>query len=92
MVQLSEIDTAMVEEYASLLFTIDEIALLLDCSAQELRREIRNPHSHIAKHYHRGKLLTQVKLRKQTKLFAEKGSPQAEQIMKELYLKQIGNE
>lgn len=92
MVQVSDIDLELLQEYASLLFTIDEIALMLDCKESELRREVRNKYSEVSRCYHKGKLLTQVKLRKQTKLFAEKGSPQAEQNMKDLYQKQLSNE
>lgn len=90
--ELSNDQLTQIEEYASLFCSIDEIALLIDVNEAELRREIRKKTSEAAKYYYRGKLATQVKLRRQTKLFAEKGSPQAEQTMKQLYEKQCNNE
>lgn len=81
-----------IEELAGLFCSIDEISMLIEVSANELRREIRNKNSDAARYYFRGKLTTQVKLRQQIKLFAEKGSPQAEQTMKELYVRQCNNE
>lgn len=92
MLRLNSNDLQAIHEYASLFFTIDEISHLIDVDPKELRREIRNKQSDVSKTYHKGKLETQVKLRKQTKLFAEKGSPQAEQTMKDLYEKQCNNE
>ncbi|MDR1554220.1 MAG: hypothetical protein LBS69_12300 [Prevotellaceae bacterium] len=71
----------LIEEYASLFFTIDEIAMLLNADAQELRREIKAHKTDAAKAYYRGKLRTQIELRKQTLEFAKKGSPQAETAM-----------
>jgi IS30 family transposase len=90
--ELNSDQLTQIEEYASLFCSIDEIALLIDVNEAELRREIRKKTSEAAKYYYRGKLATQVKLRRQTKLFAEKGSPQAEQTMKQLYEKQCNNE
>lgn len=89
---LSNDQLLLIEEYASLFCSIDEIALLIDVNEADLRRAIRTKNSDAAKYYFRGKLETQVKLRRQTKLFAEKGSPQAEQTMKQLYEKQTNNE
>lgn len=90
--ELSNDQLLLIEEYASLFCSIDEIALLIDVNEAELRREIRKKSSEVARYYFRGKLTTQVKLRRQTKLFAEKGSPQAEQTMKQLYERQTNNE
>lgn len=90
--ELSSEQLNEIEELASIFCSIDEIALLINVNDAELRREIRNKSSIAAIHYFRGKLTTQVKLRRQTKLFAEKGSPQAEQTMKQLYDKQCNDE
>ena len=90
--ELSNDQLTQIEEYASLFCSLDEIALLIDVNEAELRREIRKKTSEPARYYFRGKLTTQVKLRRQTKLFAEKGSPQAEQTMKQLYERQCNNE
>lgn len=89
---LTDEQLLMIEELSSLFSTIDEIALMIEVNKEELRREIRNKYSEGSKRYFKGKLETQIKLRKQTKLFAEKGSPQAEQTMKLLYEQQTNNE
>ena len=92
MIRLNDNDLKLIEEYASLFCSIEEIALLIDVNEADLRREIRKKISEAAQYYFRGKLTTQVKLRRQTKLFDEKGSPQAEQTMKQLYERQCNNE
>ncbi|MDA3867753.1 MAG: hypothetical protein PF489_13545 [Salinivirgaceae bacterium] len=81
-----------IEEYAGLFFSIDDIAVLIGCNATELRREIRNRNTEAYRYYQKGKLDTLVKIRKQTKLFAEKGSPQAEAFMKHYHEKMEGDE
>jgi Zn/Cd-binding protein ZinT len=83
-----QLNIELIEEYASLFFTIDEIAMLLDGDTQELRREIKANTTEAAKAYYRGKLKTQIELRKQTLNFARKGSPQAEAAMIDFLKKQ----
>ncbi|MDR0754186.1 MAG: hypothetical protein LBF04_02235 [Prevotellaceae bacterium] len=78
----------LIEEYASLFFTIDEISMILNINPQELRREIKANKTDAAKAYYRGKLKTQIELRKQTLEFAKKGSPQAETAMTDFLKKQ----
>ncbi|MDR2065435.1 MAG: hypothetical protein LBP85_06995 [Prevotellaceae bacterium] len=78
----------LAEEYASLFFTVEEIAVILNINAPELRREIKANRTDLAKAYYRGKLKTQIKLRKQTLEFARKGSPQAEAAMTDFLKKQ----
>jgi len=78
----------LIEEYAALFLTVDEIAVLLDIDVQELRREIKGIITDRAKAYHRGKLKTTIELRKQTLQFAQKGSPQAESAMLDFLSKQ----
>jgi hypothetical protein len=82
----------LIEEYASLFFSIDEISVMLNINSEELRREIRNGESARAKAYKKGRLKTEVELRRTTKQFAEKGSPQAEALMIEYNKKQKLNE
>ncbi len=81
-----------IEEYASLLLTIDEIALLTGCDASELRREVRGKITDRAMAYHRGKLKTVIAMRKQMLDFACAGSPQAETLMIDFSEKQERNE
>jgi hypothetical protein len=81
-----------IEEYSSLFMTVDEITILLDLDAEAFRREIRNKSTERAKAYLRGRLKTEVEMRRTTKSFAEKGSPQAEAQMMEYYKRQMLNE
>lgn len=83
---------ALIEEYAGLLLTIDEIALLLELDPAELRREVRHGKSDRARAYLRGKLATIVEVRRQTVLFAKKGSPAAENLVNGYIVKQQQNE
>ena len=83
---------AIIEDYASLFLTIDEIAMLMNLDAETLRREIRHKQSDLAKAYWRGKLRTVVAMRRQTLTYAEKGSPTAENLMQDYQLKQGQNE
>lgn len=75
-----------ISELAGLFFTLEEISLLTEVDISELRREVSFGSSEIHKHYWRGKLSAVKEIRKSTKEFAEKGSPQAEAQMIE-YLK-----
>lgn len=81
-----------VEEYASLFFTVDEIALLIDRDPVDLRREIRHGKSELARRYQKGKLSTLLEMRRIMVQFAKKGSPQAEIILKEYHQKMEGSE
>ncbi|WP_372772116.1 hypothetical protein [Mangrovibacterium sp.] len=81
-----------VEEYASLFFTVDEIALLIDRDPVDLRREIRHGKSELARRYQKGKLGTMLEMRRVMVQFAKKGSPQAEMILKEFFQKMEGSE
>jgi hypothetical protein len=81
-------DLEQIEEYAALFLTIDEIALLVDAKAEDLRREIKGQNTERAKAYLKGKLRTVIELRRQTLQFAQKGSPQAETAMLDFLAKQ----
>lgn len=90
MTTLDENLMKLLEEYASLLFTIDEIAILLKADPASLRRDIRHGKNPVAEAYFRGKLGTMVAVRKNIIQFAKKGSPQAETFVKD-YLEQQNN-
>ncbi|WP_319228408.1 hypothetical protein [Draconibacterium orientale] len=81
-----------VKEYASLFFTIDEIAILLDLDVVEFRRQVRGKKSALAKAYLKGKLESMADIRKLTVEFAKKGSPQAEGFVKEYLDRMSGSE
>ena len=81
-----------IEEYASLFFTVDEIALILEVDAIKFRRDVRHGNNDIGKAYYRGKLKTMVEIRRLTVEFAKKGSPQAEAFVRDYIEKQEENE
>lgn len=80
----------LLQEYASLLFTIDEIAILLKVDPVSLRRDIRHGKNLVAEAYFMGKLETMIAVRRNIIQFAKKGSPQAETFVKD-YLEQQNN-
>lgn len=82
----------LIEEYAGLFLTIDEIAILLEMDPAELRREIRHGRNEKAKAYQRGKLKSMLEVRRQTVEFAKKGSPAAENLVNNYIQKQAQNE
>lgn len=81
-----------IEQYAALLLTVSDIALLMDLDEDWLREVVRLKVSPVAKAYHKGKLSTVVKLRESVLKFAEKGSPQAEQLADSYLQKQKRSE
>ncbi len=90
--KLSKEKLDQVKEYASLFFTIDEIAILLDLDVVEFRRQVRGKKSDLAQAYLKGKLESMADIRKLTVEFAKKGSPQAEGFVKEYLEKRNGCE
>ncbi len=82
----------LIEEYAGLFLTIDEISLLLDLDPIQFRREISAGKSDNAKAYQKGKLQSMLEMRRQTVMFAKKGSPQAEAFVQEYIASQKQNE
>jgi hypothetical protein len=71
-----------VKELAGLYFSIEDIAVIIEMEPDELRRIIRyDQQSPLTRAYRAGSLETQIKLRYDTRLFAMKGSPQAETDM-----------
>jgi hypothetical protein len=82
----------LIEEYAGLFLTLDEISLLLGLDPSELRRDIRHGKSERSKAYNRGKLKSILEIRRQTVSFAKKGSPAAEELVHGYIQKQKSNE
>lgn len=81
-----------VEEFAGNFLTIDEICILCDLDSQQFRREVRAGRTRLAKAYLNGKVNSQLEIRRLTVEFAKKGSPQAEQLVKEYIEKMEHNE
>ena len=83
---------SQIEHYASLLLTVSDIAMLMDLDEDWFREVVRLKSTPAALAYHKGKLNTKVKLRESVIRFAEKGSPQAEQLAESYFLNQKKSE
>lgn len=84
--------TELIEEYASMFFTIKEIALLINCSEIELRNQISNVNHDFHQAYNRGKMKTTLMVRKQEIELARLGSPVAIELMQKYMSSQIIDE
>jgi IS30 family transposase len=90
--ELTEEDLARLEEYAGLFLSVDEIAILLNVNVKDLRIELKRDNSEIGKRYFHAKLMSQLEIRRQVINFAKKGSPQAENSVREYMKKQVLSE
>lgn len=81
-------DEDKVAEYAGLLFTIAEIAILLGCNEDELKQEITDKSSRISIAYQNGKMQTILELRKQEIKLAKLGSTLSIEIIQKHLLAQ----
>jgi len=66
--------------------------LLIDLDPIQFRREISAGKSVNARAYQKGKLQSMLEMRRQTVIFAKKGSPQAEAFVQEYIANQKQNE
>jgi hypothetical protein len=73
--QYNQSDLDKVKEYASLLLTISEIAILLNMNEDELRESIAVKTTGISLAYQQGKMETILVLRRQEIELAKLGSP-----------------
>lgn len=78
------VDLEKVREYAALLLTPREIALLLGADPSRLTHEVGKEGSPLQQAYALGRLDTKVALRRNLMAMMQRGSPQAEQIVNEL--------
>lgn len=69
-----------IREYASLMLTVEEIALQMDLDEDQLREQINTKGHIVARTYHLGKLETKIEHNRLVLNFAKKGSPQAEKL------------
>ena len=72
--ELTEIELKSLEEYASLVFTPSEIAIILEINEAELLQELKKTESKIYKSFYKGFLITQTQIRKTQLSFALKGN------------------
>lgn len=73
----SEEELKKIEEWAQIYLPISDMAVILDVPPEILREDIRNKSSLVYKAYHRGKVLSKVRLRTQEMKLAQIGSPLA---------------
>ena len=72
--ELTEIELKSLEEYASLVFTPSEIAIIVEINEAELLQELKKTESKIYKSFYKGFLITQTQIRKTQLSFALKGN------------------
>jgi len=82
----------LVEEYASLFFTPEEIAILIDFSDEELKKQLRKKDSDVYRAYMKGKLNTMMNIRRHQITLARNGSPKAEEYLEKLIRLQNSSE
>ena len=90
--EYTQSDLDKIREYASLLLTISEIAILLKIDEDELRESISIKTSCIAMAYLRGKMETVLTLRRQEIDLAKLGSPIAIELTQKYLIDQTINE
>jgi len=90
--QYNQSDLDKVKEYASLLLTISEIAILLKMDEDELRESIYIKTSCMGMAYRRGKMETVLELRRQEIDLAKLGSPIGIELIQKYMLDQNLNE
>lgn len=66
-----------VETWATLLFSMDKVAMLLQVDSNEFKSAANNPETEIYKRYHRGFTLSEVDIRKRQIELAKSGSAAA---------------
>lgn len=84
MTALTSNELVQLEEHASLMFSIGEIALILGFPVKELRSLISDKGSPEYVHFHRGRLLAEAKIRKSIYDLANNGSSPAQTQFLEL--------
>lgn len=81
-----------VKEYASLLLSISEIAILIETDEDKLREAILDKTTYLSKAYNLGKMETVLELRRQEIELAKLGSPIGIELTQKYMLDQKINE
>ncbi len=76
--------TEEIEQLSGLNYTINQIAMYLDLSPEDLQAEFENPESDFRYHFDRGRLISQAKIDMQTQKSAEGGSLSAAQTLENI--------
>jgi len=69
-----------IQEYAAILMSPREIAILLDLDIENFVAELKNPHSPIYKTFQKEVLKRKATIKKKVLTLAEMGSPQAQTL------------
>lgn len=77
-VHLAEADLITLEEQASLMFTVKELAVILKCNYFMLRRLIKTVGSPESERFNRGRLIAEAQIRKSIFELAQNGSSPAQ--------------
>lgn len=77
---LTEEKLLEIEELGRLFFGVNEVAIVLDLSREDLAKEVNNTDSKAYLHYNRGLLTSEKLIRKSVIGLAEQGSPAAQEL------------
>ena len=84
---LNEEQLKEIEEYAGLMFTIKEIAIIMNLSYSDLKEEVKNENGNVYLSFKKGRLLIEAKIRKSIFDLAEDGSSPAQSLSLDLIKK-----
>ncbi len=84
---LNEEQLKEIEEYAGLMFTIKEIAIIMNLSCSDLKKEVQNENGNVYLSFKKGRLLIEAKIRKSIFDLAEDGSSPAHSLSLDLIKK-----
>lgn len=82
---LTQEELNLIQEYAGLFLTLEDIAILLEKDPVPFRAEFQNKNSPLHKAYRKGQVTRKRDLRRPVIKMAEHGSPQAE-ILADKYI------
>lgn len=92
MEELTEVILEQITENARLLFSVEEVALIVGLKAEQAKFWAKDTTHPFAQAYWRGRLLTEAEVRKTTITLAKQGSsPSVEQVKKYLRDSNINN-
>jgi len=85
-------DLIKISEYAGLLMTITDIAVLMNIDEDELRSDITDKSTEVSRGYRLSKTQMILELHRQEIALAKLGSPMAVELTQTYILNQYGNE
>lgn len=82
--QLTNEQLEMLETMGANFFPIKDIAIVIEVNEHQLKQAIKDVSTEAHKRYHKGKLLTELELRKSIVDLAKRGSNPAQKMLLEL--------